>query len=256
MLSSEAGDNTLVSGRNNDRLLGEEDDDRFVMASDGSKDLVDGNAGSDTLDLSHSTAGWRSENAGSQKLVARTSSRLEYANIEHFIGSGQNDEFRFYSLLSLSLDGGGGDDFVIVSELVDQTTIDGGAGCDRLLVLSGLDLDIDLAAETLPSVNGAEAAFRRFESLFISRANATVQGSNANEEIETGLGDDLVNGLGGADTMAGGRGRDMLSGGNGNDLIEASSYGFVDGESCDGRAGTEEDGRTGWWGYRQRHLLH
>jgi serralysin len=155
-------------------------------------------------------------------------------------GSTANYLYGGNSGLSLTLDGGGGDD-VIYSGLAGGNTVSGGSGVDTLLLHGGnnranggLGSDIyytytstDVLSET--GGDGIDTVFATyaitlgagFEQLLLSGAASGATGSADNNIIygNSTSGAVSIQGLGGADVIFGGGFNDTLEGGDGVDLL-------------------------------------
>ncbi|SFE33895.1 calcium-binding protein [Roseivivax sediminis] len=117
-----------------------------------------------------------------------------------------------------SLSGGAGDDFFDNRGGAD--TFDGGTGRDEILTdLSDLPFDtfvVDLVAGTQGRQNsdlGRDTLIGIEDVTVRGTWNVSITGSNADNRLETGAGDD---------TLIGAGGRDRLQAGAGDDLIDAS----------------------------------
>jgi Ca2+-binding RTX toxin-like protein len=203
----------------NDRLDGREGDDHLDGA-DGNDTLI-GGAGDDTL---HGGAGLDSvsyaSSVGSVRVDLSTSSPQETGGagrdtliaIEDIIGGQGHDNLRG-NAGSNGIDGGAGDDW-----------IDGGAGSDTLrggthgvagdsvaYSNSSAAVTVNLALSTAQNTGGGGIdTLSEFENLIGSRFHDVLTGSNANNTIEAGDGDDHIWGSAGADRHSGGGGADQF----------------------------------------------
>ncbi len=107
------------------------------------------------------------------------------------------------------------DDEIYIKDIW-PTAIDGGAGYDRLHVLIG-SKPIDLSTVLLIGIESVDLTF--------AAGNNTFHGSNADEVIDAGAGNDTLYGNGGADTFVGGAGADTMDGGLGFDIVDYSASG-------------------------------
>jgi Ca2+-binding RTX toxin-like protein len=154
----------------------------MLMAS-GGNDRVDGGAGTDTYNLSATTAG-ATVNLGSGTSTSTQTGTDTLAGVENVIGSQANDSITGDGNNN-NLQGGLGAD--TISGLGGADTIDGGAGNDSLLGGAGND-----------SVSGAAG-------------NDIIQGNDGN---------DTLNGNAGLDTLTGGLGIDLSNGGADADVFD------------------------------------
>ena len=80
---------------------------------------------------------------------------------------------------------------------------------------SGRFLEVADGRKNYMQINGMEDYFARH-----SDATMNITGTEGANQIETGTGNDYVQGMGGRDTLRGKGGDDVLSGGSGNDYID------------------------------------
>lgn len=110
-----------------------------------------------------------------------------------------------------------GDDFV-----------HGGQGNDWLVMPTpwvgpSCDMDVDMTAGTATSIDescGYDTTFRGFENVETGDGNDRVQGDSNANAINLGSGADSASGGDGYDTLSGGQGNDTLNGGNGFDSLD------------------------------------
>ena len=229
-----AGNDSISGGLGNDTLDGEGDDD--VLRGGGGDDSMVGGLGVNTADYAASAAAVSIDLGGSAP-QATGEGFDTLANIQHVVGSAQND-----SLLGSSgadaLDGGAGNDAVDGQQGADSLT--GGPGNDTMqagvgndLIDGGADVDtIDFSAATggvsagLPSSTSTGLGvgtdtLSGFESIVGSKQGDAFTGSAAANRIDARGGNDSLSGAAGADTLLGGPGNDRYDGGPG---IDAVSY--------------------------------
>ncbi len=95
------------------------------------------------------------------------------------------------------------------------------------------DLNVHLGAQTAASTDAAEqdaidalfdsSSAIKYENVITGSGNDTVKGSNNDNLIGLGAGNDIAFGLGGNDKIDGGAGNDRLSGGDGNDRLRGEN---------------------------------
>src|SRR5215510_959929 len=210
-----AGNDTLVSienvegGLGNDiirgdaganRLLGGDGDDR--LAGRGGDDFLDGGNGSDTAAYALTTQGVTVD------LVAGTASGAAagidtLVSIENVEGGLGNDIIRGDAGANRLL-GGDGDDRL--AGRGGDDFLDGGNGIDTAAyALTTLGVTVDLVAGI---ATGAEIGTDTLVSI---------------ENVEGGLGNDIIRGDAGANRLLGGDGDDRLAGRGGNDFLDGGS---------------------------------
>lgn len=148
--------------------------------------------------------------------------------------NGRDGNDTLYSSGEGSYFGRSGDDTVyagLSSGVVDEV-LDGGDGTDTLDTTSfNGDYRINLATG---ATNYDFESFVDFEILVMGGGNDTVAGASAGERIDTGLGNDSMNGGAGNDTLQGAGGNDTLFGGDGADALRGNFGGdYLDGRSGD-----------------------
>ena len=199
--------------------------------------------GSDGFD----TASYQSALAGVlidlDELALNTGDALgdQYTGIEQFLGSNFVDSL-FGSGAADILDGGDGDDFI--SGRGGDDTLTGGAGNDTLQGDEGQDAliggpGIDTASyagasnfvriflhdASLNTGIGIGDTFDSIENLLGSNFNDTLAGDALANVLDggSGIGNDILQGLGGDDTLIGGDGNDDLDGGAGADDLQGGA---------------------------------
>jgi Ca2+-binding RTX toxin-like protein len=175
-------DGVLLTPRNGiDRVYGGNGDDGVAGADQ--TDIIDGGPGVDTLQVTLAgwTTGWRGDTAPWYANPNWT--RIETVNLTL---TDHNDLLRVTAILGM-LDGGGGDDDVLILNRLTQTAV---------------DLDVSNGSDGI-------SGFERFRLIGSARA----------DRFFSGAGDDTLDGLGGNDTLYTGGGRDQILGGAGNDIL-------------------------------------
>jgi serralysin len=251
----------VAGGDFNDTLIGNASNN--VLMGGAGADVLNGGAGVDTMVGGDGSDIYYVDNAGDvvsetnanqatggYDIVFSTINITLSANIEQLViqgaatagtgGSNANYLYAGNSGLSLTLDGGGGDDVIYVS-LAGHNTIAGGAGVDTLLIYGGsnqanggLGSDIyytysasDVLSEA--SGDGIDTVYATynivlnagFEQLLLSGSATAATGSADNNIIygNSTSGAVSIQGLGGADVIFGGSFNDTLEGGDGVDLL-------------------------------------
>lgn len=238
-----AGADLLLDNAGQDTVSGGEGNDHVAVALDGDRDVYDGGAGTDTLDLSSSESevdvDLAEGSAEGCEIGDNTVAGFEIvkggSGGDTISGTGGNE----------TLTGGAGDDRI--DGRGGNDSLDGGSGTDTLdLSQIGCGVGVDLAHGT---ANGSEIGndvVTEFEVVSGGSGSDTISGSAGNETLSGGAGDDRISGRDGDDSLEGGTGNDTLadgagqdtvSGGRGNDVILAEADGDDDvydgGEGCD-----------------------
>ena len=199
-IEGQAGDDTLDGQGGDDVLNGGDGNDTFLsVGTGGGNDTVDGNDGLNSI-VKNGT--------GNADTISVTSlaGAIVVAQGGSSIAAGANIQF-------VNVNGLGGDDTITIGDLTGVSqiglAINGGEGNDYI---SGVGANLGGVRLALNGDNG----------------NDTIIGSNGDDSIQGGLGNDAINGQGGndqiigadgSDTLAGGLGNDTINGGNGNDFL-------------------------------------
>ena len=183
------GNDTINSRGGNDVLFGGDGDDRFIWNPGDGSDIVEGQAGTDTLEFHGSVIAeiFTLSPNGVRAILARNVGNIvmDVAGTEilELTMLGGDDNFNaspgLTTLTTLDIDAGDGLDTVV-----------GGAGNDRIVGGTAADLSAD-----------------------------NLQGGGGDDQIDGGGGDDTLNGADGNDTILGGAGVDTLAGGAGDDVL-------------------------------------
>jgi len=218
------------------KLVGSSGDDTYTfsgLSTLTAADTIDGNAGSDTIQILNNTSPGGADgtgdamNAGNSKQIAFGSN---IKGIETIL------------VTDLAADYGGDIDIAIADGYTDTSlTIDG----------SSLDVNatdesdgetlkvVSSDANTALTVLGGEGR----DTITGGGAGDSIVGNGAYDSLTGGGGNDTIEGGAGADTILGGAGTDNISGGAGNDAINVTTFtdfktsGGV--ETVDGGAGTD-----------------
>ena len=217
-LTGGAGNNTIsaLGSTLKTTLNGGAGDD--ILIGGNSDDLFNGGDGFDSISASGTnivlTDASFSASSGSDQLVSIESVRLVAGATASLLDASG------YTLGSVTLIGGAGNDTLIGGAKNDSITGNGGndtivgnGGDDTLFGSAGLDT-IDGGAGN-DVLNGGDDA----DNLTGQAGNDQIVGGAGNDQIDAGDGDDSVMANSGLDTIHGGAGNDMLDGGESNDLI-------------------------------------
>lgn len=219
----QAGDFEALSGI--ESLIGSDHDDRLTgnsglnylygglgndtLAGDGGSDFLDGGAGIDTLDYSAAASAIRLDLSVTAAQFLGAAAGLDTVrNIENVVATAFADKLTGSAMANElhagdgadTLDGGGGDDL-----------LDGGDGIDTLLFATATGgVTVDLAAGT--STGQGSDTLIGIENVTGTAFADSLAGSDADNRIIGGAGDDIVLASLGADYLDGGAGTgDTLS---------------------------------------------
>ena len=205
-----SGNDTLRGSGGKDTLFGNAGNDLLIATTKDGIDLLNGNEGSDTVEVRGTTKQDLIEVGQSvaKKLTVTSGSTLQTieSDVERVqvLGLGGNDRLELHDLtgvspLELQLDGGNGNDRIIA---------DAGTGISdiRLLLIGAAGND---------SLVGTDSG----ESLLGGDGNDTILGNGGNDTINGGAGDDSMSGGAGNDVIGGGTGIATIDGGDGNDSL-------------------------------------
>ena len=254
ILGSE-GDDTVNGGDGDDTALLGAGDDVFVWNPGDDNDVIEGQAGTDTMLFNGSNAAETIDIAANGgraiffRNVANVTMDLNDVETIQFNALGGADTINVgdlsgtdVALVSIDLAGltGGatgdgqidtvavnatnGDDLVTVSSLGSKVFVDGlsaqvavdHAETGDKLVVNGL------AGDDVFDASGLEAGKISLQ-LFAGAGDDVVIGSAGNDAIDGGAGDDVLFGGDGNDTIGGGTGDDLLFGDSGSDTFVVSS---------------------------------
>ena len=186
----------LLGTDGNDELYGLESDDQ-LMATDGS-DLLDGGEGFDTADYSGLPSAVNVEiGAGASTVTGVDGKSDTLLNIEKVIGTNLNDTFTA-NLSGVTLDGGWGDDVYIV-------------GSEGVTILEDDHEGYGGHDEVRTSLNTIKINASIEQLTFTGTGDFKAYGSDTDNEIVGGAGNDWLWGGDGADHFVGGDGFDTVS---------------------------------------------
>jgi len=200
-LNGANGNDTLNGGAGDDVVNGGNGND-ILIASSG-MNTFNGGADNDTLDFSALTAdGTIDFDTGTAVFGGVTNS---FSNIENFIGGAGNDVITGEETFTGGINGGAGDDRVVISAIAVGETLDGGAGVDTLQLISGLNtngLIYDLASDVFTDANSTTDTILNFENVTGGGGDEAFIGNSAANVIEGGDGADTIDGGAGNDTAS------------------------------------------------------
>jgi Ca2+-binding RTX toxin-like protein len=253
-LEGGAGADLLLDGTGRDTVAGGEGDDHVVVALDGDRDIYNGGAGTDTLDMSATAHGVEvdlaqgsaegceigdnqvggfeivrggtgadtlSGSAGNETLSGSAGNdRIDGGDGNDALDGGAGNDTLHDGSGQDTVSGGEGNDRIVVGIDGDSDRYDGGNGTDTLdLSGTGCGVAVDLSQGT---ANGSEIGNNvviDFEIAEGGSGNDTVSGAGGNETISGGAGDDRLSGRDGNDSLDGGTGDDTLADGAGQDSV-------------------------------------
>ncbi|WNF16728.1 FG-GAP-like repeat-containing protein [Microcystis aeruginosa] len=196
-LSGGDGNDTLTGGNGNDWIIGDTGADQLI-----------GGAGNDILYIDAQDTVIKGGEGQDIAIVTTNQAitlDLGLSSLEMALGNDGNDTFTNSSTVSVTIDGGKGDD-----------TIKGGTGDDVLIGGEGSDrLQGNLGNDNLGGSDGNDA-------LDGNQGDDTLNGGNGDDLLNGQEGKDSINGNSGNDTLNGGDDNDILSGGEGNDSLNGS----------------------------------
>lgn len=225
------GNDTVTLGTGVDSVLGGDGDDLFAAASGNltKADVVDGNAGANTLQLNGSSVDDQFTgvsnvqtltvtSAASTTVLAAEAQEAGIRTVNMANGNGTLNASAFTATADLTVNGGTGDDAI--------TT---GAGNDSVVANDGND--------TITTGAGNDIVLG-------GNGNDVIASGDGNDTVTSGNGDDSVNTGGGDDVVSLGAGIDTIDLGDGNDRVTVTSA--VTGanldyaDRIDGGAGSDE----------------
>jgi len=237
-LRGDALDNRLFGAGGNDVLSGGEGADRLA-----------GGAGVNTATYSSATSGVVASLANAAFNTGEATGDV-YIDIQKLFGSRFADVLTGDNAANTlignggadTLNGLGGDDVLVIT--ASPMSIDGGNGNDLLLINVGSDVTVQDGAivdiERITVLDGASLDLSAVSTGFgatVLRANslaaggATIRGTQGSDAIVGGMGNDVLLAGAGNDRIVGGDGDDTVGGGNGADVMiggaGADSFRFV-----------------------------
>ncbi|MCW5738463.1 MAG: calcium-binding protein, partial [Enhydrobacter sp.] len=277
------GNDVIQGGVSTDSVFGGGGDDTIRVFEGELIDHVDGESGTDTLDLSNITSAQAVINldTGTWQLSPGFGGPATIAGIEvvegtqaadSVTGSGASESFSgakgndslFGGGGIDTIEGGKGDDLILGG--VDTDAIFGEAGSDTIAVLEGEFIDsvdggagqdtLDLSAiATRGAVIDLGAGTWDLSPSFGGPATIVsverVNGTAVGDTVTGAATNEIFSGLGGDDQLNGAAGLDLLKGGNGNDTLDGGSQAdTLEGGGGNDRliGGTGQDNLTGGGG--------
>ncbi len=222
-----SGNDTINGGGGADNIFGNGGDD--TMSTYGSETVVDGGTGNNSL-IVRSMAGLSAINlsvaAGSDQTTGDTASVRNFQNVDTTLvaggftvtGSTAANIIRLGNNIDV-VDGNGGADVITTAGGDDTVTyrgtevsIDAGSGFDRLtLGTLGTITTIDFSAAD--QTVGDSTLVSGFDSLTATAISASInlRGHSGTNWLNTGSGNDTIDGLGGYDSISAGAGDDRVA---------------------------------------------
>jgi len=198
-ITGTGGDDTLTQNANED-------------------DIVDGLAGSDTLDLSGmAEAAFLNLKLTTAYQIGPNQGRDQILSIENAFGTAFDDRF-YGSIHGSRFEGRDGDDRLFGDQSADE--IYGGPGNDR--IGGGAFADMLYGGAGADNITGDDG-------------NDQIFGGTDNDRLDGGDGQDAIEGGAGIDVIYGRAGFDILTGGSDRDLI----YGGTDADTLNGEGGND-----------------
>ncbi|MCA0404937.1 MAG: hypothetical protein LCH39_02135 [Proteobacteria bacterium] len=223
IITGGAGADTIDGNGGADTLHGGLGDDILVYR--GTETLVDGDAGTNTLQLRTAAT---VDLGATDQTTADSVNVVNFANIDatllsagvvltgsagtNIIRGGTGGDTIDGAGGADTIDAGGGNDTVTARGT--ETSMDGGAGTDALVLLAGTAVTVVNFAVSSGSdqTTGDAATIANFENLTATAVTTAlnVTGSASANVFDTGSGDDIIHGGGGADVITTGSGNDTV----------------------------------------------
>lgn len=186
-------------------------------------ELVEMGKGNDTV-TGNNADNWIYGGDGNDKITGGDGNDTLYGE-EGFdtISGGNGNDFIVPGSAGGSYKGDAGDD-VIFSSLTSPETMDGGTGIDTIHFYGDANYGFNLATG-LTNLEGE--SFINFENAEMGWGDDTVHGSALNNVIKGDIGNDILYGKDGNDTLYGDTGSDTLIGGAGKDLLYGHEVGSL-----------------------------
>jgi len=241
LIGSDNGD-TLIGSRGNDSMFGGAGDDVFVWNPGDGNDLVEGQAGTDTLQFNGANIAERFDlSANGTRLrfsrdianIVMDVNGVEQVNVTER-GGGDNttvNDLTGTGVVNVSLDlasvpgsgvGDGAIDTVNVeaTNAADVVTISGGPGA---IAVDGFATRVNIAGSEVTDslvVDGLDGDdVLNGSALAAGGITLTLNGGNGDDVLVGSDGNDMEFGGAGDDVLLGGPGQDVLDGGTGNNIV-------------------------------------
>lgn len=229
-----SGDDDITTGSGNDEIDGGADNDVInagsgndnINGGDGD-DIITAGTGTDTIDGGSGTNTLTYENVGSSGVtvtvtgtgtgsVLGTSIADTFTNTTVISGTDYDDTF---------VSNGSGNTFDGLGEDVNGDTISYSTAGDSVNVDLGSGTGTVSGTGTPDTLVNIENIIGTIydDILTGSSGNNTITALDGDDVIDTGEGNNVVFGDGGADTITGGSGNDSINGGTGDDIIDAGN---------------------------------
>ncbi|OYU48255.1 MAG: hypothetical protein CFE31_11385 [Rhizobiales bacterium PAR1] len=272
-LTGSSGANSLAGGAGNDSLEGNGGADTLLggggndaITYRGSEAVLDGGVGSDTLVLAAAsgiTAVNFAVSTGTDQTIGDIISVTNFENLDaatlsnalNVTGSASSNTLRTGSGDDL-IHGGGGADIILagagndsVDYLGSETTLDGGAGSNTLVLQNSAVINLAAADQTAGDA-ATVTGFTHVDASGLSLIQtAVITGSTGANTLLGGAGNDTLDGNGGVDILGGGGGADTLTfrgsetsidGGTGSDTLVLGAAGGISAINLSVGAGFDE----------------
>lgn len=240
------GDDFVGTGGGDDVISTGLGDDTIQSGS--GVDRIDGGQGVDLwgANLSAETKGVRIDLAATSSTYLKTGLVKGVEGFRNFHGTQGRDVLASTRLAASTIFGEGGDDTISVYGTAGFSSVDGGAGEDRLIV------DYVSKAAVVALYRGGGTGYLTTGSdiddgvVFTGFENFTLTTGTGNDSIQTSAGDDIISTGAGADTIYSGAGIDRIDGGAGVDLWGADLSAMSKGVKIDLAAASTTIFKTGF----------
>jgi Ca2+-binding RTX toxin-like protein len=231
------GNDTIIGGRGSDTVFMGAGNDTFVWNPGDGSDIVEGQAGIDTMqfnganvaeNISLSANGSRVRLSRDVGSVTMDTNGVEGINIEAKGGADTItvNDLSGTGVTDIGLDLGGADG------AADTVIVNGTAGDDSIGVLGDANRLVIAGLPARVNITGAEAANDRLivnagagddvvdaSGLAVGTIQYTADGGDGNDVLLGSAGDDTLLGSAGDDVLIGGQGQDVLDGGTGSNVV-------------------------------------
>ncbi|MFB2531728.1 Hint domain-containing protein [Paracoccus sp. p3-h83] len=248
----------VVTGSGNDTITAATGVTKSITANTGAgNDLITTGGGDDSINAGAGSDTINGGNGNDTIIAGDGDDDITFGAGDSVSGGAGDDDFTFApgQTGSGSFTVIGGETSEGTPEDTSNNADDGGVAGDKLDG-SALTTGVAVTYTTFEGANvtgGATGTFSEIEKVITGSGNDTIDASNASLtntggsigiNIDTGAGNDLITGSGGADSIIAGAGSDTINGGNGNDTIAAGDgdddITFGAGDSVSGGAGDDD----------------
>ncbi|MBD3663793.1 calcium-binding protein [Sulfitobacter aestuariivivens] len=202
--------------------------DLFIFTGVDPFDSYVGGAGIDTLDARSTTGSYNYDLANNFVFEQASNEQAQIFGFEAILAGTGNDVIRdSNTALSVTLNGGGGDDLIQpgIAGLQTGDVFAGGVGFDTFWFAEYVaDMRLNLQTGSFQTAfGGPVATVLGFESVFAGAGDDVIGGSSRNEEFYGASGNDTIAGGAGDDFVSGGPDQDLLRGDSGDDTVRGAS---------------------------------